>query len=136
MKIRSYEELRSYKTFEDRFEYLNLGGEVGVTTFGFDRYLNQVFYKSSEWRSVRNQVILRDEGCDLGTPGHEIFGKLLIHHMNPITYEDLESSNPDILNPNYLITVTLLTHNAIHFGDKSRLPSGFRERTPGDTTLW
>ena len=134
--IRTYTELSRRHTFEDRFDYLNLRGVVAVDTFGFDRYLNQSFYRSREWRHIRADVIARDLGCDLGVPDHEIYDRLLIHHMNPITIEDFESGNPDILDPEYLITTCHATHNAIHYGDKSLLPKPFVERRPGDTKLW
>lgn len=132
----NYSELSLLNTFEERFEYLSLGGVVGSSTFGYDRYLNQRFYRSPEWRRVRHQVILRDNACDLGDPDREIFDKILIHHMNPIAVEDLEDYNPDVLNPDYLITTTLETHNAIHFGDASLLKTLPPERYPGDTVPW
>lgn len=129
-------ELFRLKTFEDRYEYLKLGGNVGASTFGFDRYLNQRFYRSPEWLSARNEVILRDNACDLGIDDREIYSDILVHHMNPICPEDLEDYNPDILNPEYLITTTLETHNAIHFGDKSLLYSLPPDRAPNDTAPW
>lgn len=134
--LRCYRELRRLGTFEDRFEYLKLGGSVGHSTFGFDRHVNQSFYHSAEWRNIRREVILRDNGCDLGIPGYEINGALLIHHMNPIDQEDLYQHEMDVLNPEYLITTTQNTHNAIHYGDVSLLPTPFVERAPGDTRLW
>ena len=129
-------ELFRLRTFEDRYEYLKLGGSVGASTFGFDRYLNQRFYRSPEWLSARNEVILRDNACDLGIDDREIYSDILVHHMNPICPEDLEDYNPDILNPEYLITTTLETHNAIHFGDKSLLHSFPPDRAPNDTVPW
>lgn len=123
-------------TLEDRFDYLNLVGQVGSSTFGFDRHVNQKFYRSREWRDVRDYVISRDEGCDLGIPGYEIHDKVLIHHMNPMDISDVVEGDERIINPLYLITTTLVTHNAIHFGDKSQLPRPFVERTRGDTKLW
>ena len=129
-------ELFRLKTFEDRYEYLKLGGSVGASTFGFDRYLNQRFYRSPEWLSARNEVIVRDNACDLGIDDREIYSDILVHHMNPICPEDLEDYNPDILNPEYLITTTLETHNAIHFGDKSLLYSLPPDRAPNDTVPW
>ena len=129
-------ELFRLRTFEDRYEYLKLGGNVGASTFGFDRYLNQRFYRSPEWLSARNEVILRDNACDLGIDDREIYSDILVHHMNPICPEDLEDYNPDILNPEYLITTTLETHNAIHFGDKSLLYSPPPDRAPNDTVPW
>lgn len=135
-RIRSYSELRRLKTFEDRFFYLELKGVLGESTFGFDRWINQRFYRSTEWKSARNYVIARDNGCDLGVPGYEIYSGLLVHHMNPLTLEDLEQGEEWIVDPNYLITTSLQTHNAIHYGDESLLPRGPVERQSGDTTLW
>lgn len=136
MRIRTYSELRRIRSFEDRYQYLQLGGEVGGTTFGFDRYLNQRFYTSSEWRSVRHEVIARDEGLDLGVPGYEIYDKIIIHHMNPLTVEAVQHGDADILDPEFLITTTHRTHNAIHYGDVDLLPREFSPRRPGDTKLW
>ena len=121
--IRTYYELIKLKTFKDRFEYLKLDGIVGEETFGFDRYMNQIFYKSREWTSVRRAVIIRDNGCDLGVEGYEIHGKILIHHMNPINLSDIVHKTDELLNPDYLITTVLSTHNAIHYGDASLLPA-------------
>lgn len=120
----------------ERYRYLVLPGSVGISTFGFDRHVNQQFYRSSEWRHIRQQVIARDLGCDLGVEGYEIFDKVLIHHMNPMTMDDIVSGNSDILNPEYLISTTHKTHNAIHFGDENQLPKLHVERRPGDTKLW
>ncbi len=136
MRTRRYSEVRRLNTLEERFEYLKLGGRVGETTFGFDRYLNQQFYTSREWRSLRDRVILRDEGCDLGIEGFEIHSGLYIHHLNPMTVEDITSKNPDILDPEYLITCTHQTHNAIHYGDRNLLRKAHIPRRPGDTKLW
>lgn len=136
MKNRSYSELQRLHTFEERFEYLKLGGAVGKATFGFERYLNQRFYTSSEWRQVRQHVIARDLGLDLGVEGHEIHDKIIIHHLNPMRPVDLTQGNEDILNPEYLITTNHPTHNAIHYGDLSLVPTSFVERRPGDTKLW
>ena len=136
MKIRTYRELRRCETFEDRFRYLKLGGYVGGSTFGFDRYINQRFYTSRQWRDVRNYVIVRDEGMDLGCDGYEIHDKIIIHHMNPLTAEDIEHGDDSILDPEYLITTTHRTHNAIHYGDENLLPRALVERRPGDTRLW
>lgn len=133
---RRYSELRQISTFEDRFEYLKIGGSVGQSTFGFDRYINQGFYASSEWKSVRQRVILRDNGCDLGVEGYEINGQLLVHHINPMTSIDLIHQEDWVLNPEFLITTTKTTHNAIHYGDASLLPKPMVARTPGDTRLW
>ena len=134
--IRTYRELRSISSFEDRFEYLRLNGSVGRETFGFDRYINQRFYTSKEWRDVRHHVIARDLGLDLGVDGHEIHSRILIHHMNPIVAGDILHKNDDILDPNFLITTCHATHNAIHYGDSSLLPKPLVERSRGDTKLW
>ena len=134
--IRRYSELRRLDTFEDRFEYLKLRGGVGEKTFGFERYLNQQFYRSAEWRRTRQIVIARDNGLDLGFEGYEIYDRIIIHHMNPMTIEDVESGSEDILNPEYLITTTHNTHNAIHYGDIGLLPKPLIARAPGDTKLW
>lgn len=136
MRVRSYRELRRLSTFEERFDYLSLRGGVGDTTFGFDRYLNQQFYRSVEWRQVRQHVIARDLGMDLGVEGHEIFDKVLIHHMNPMTADQIEAGDFAILDPDVLITTCHATHNAIHYGDRSLLPQPLVERRPGDTMLW
>lgn len=134
--MRTYHELIKRDTFLGRFKYALLDGELGVATFGFDRHLNQSFYASHEWKSIRDIVIVRDRGCDLGVDGHEIHDRVLVHHMNPIRSQDLIHFNPDILNPDYLVCVSTRTHNAIHFGDERQLPEPFVERKPGDTTLW
>lgn len=136
MTLLTYTELQKRTAFISRFRYLMLGGELGAATFGFDRHLNQAFYKSVEWRRVRDQVIVRDDGCDLGMPGHGIHDRVLVHHMNPIRVQDLTDFNEAILDPEYLICVSTSTHNAIHFGDERQLPRPFVERRPGDTTLW
>jgi hypothetical protein len=136
MRTRSYSELRRLATFEERFDYLSLKGEVGRATFGFDRWLNQRFYRSWEWQHVRNLVIYRDNGCDLGIPGYEIHAQLMVHHMNPVTPEDLQKGEEWILDPEYLITTTHRTHNAIHYGDQTLIRRGPVERRPGDTRLW
>lgn len=136
MRIRTYSELRRLSTFEDRFEYLSLRGVVGNSTFGFDRYINQRFYTSRQWRQVRDVVITRDLGCDLGVDGYEIFDKIIIHHMNPMSVEDIEGGSADILDPEFLITTCHNTHNAIHYGDANLLPKPLVERRPGDTRPW
>lgn len=136
MKIRTYSELSEIVSFEDRFDYLKLIGTVGESTFGFERHRNQAFYRSREWRIVRDEVITRDYGCDLGVTGHEIFDRILIHHMNPMRPIDIISGNDDILNPEFLISVTHNTHNAIHFGSKALLAQPVVIRRPGDTQLW
>jgi len=133
---RSYNELRELETFIERFRYLELRGTLGEATFGFDRWINQRFYKSAEWKWVRDQVIVRDNGCDLGIPGYEIHSGLLVHHMNPLALKDLKDGEDWILDPEFLITTTLQTHNAIHYGDESRLPRGPIVRKRGDTRLW
>lgn len=134
--IRTYSELLQRQTFEDRFNYLKLGGSVGHATFGFDRHINQSFYKSNEWKSVRNYVITRDSGCDLGVEGFEIFTGILVHHINPMLPDDLIHGEDWVLDPEFLITTTTETHNAIHYGDTNRLPKVFVERSPNDTKLW
>lgn len=137
MKIfRTYSELCQLTTFEERFDYLKIGGTVGEETFGFNRYLNQRLYRSKEWKRVRFEVIIRDDGRDMGVSDRAIVGKPIIHHMNPITIEDILDGNPDIFNPEYLILVSEETHNAIHYGDKSLLPKLITERYAGDTKLW
>lgn len=134
--IRSYSELSFLKTFEDRFDYLKLGGGVGRATFGFDRHINQKFYMSIEWEEVRQHVIVRDVGCDLGIEGYEIHINPLIHHMNPMTVDDIIHREDWILDPEYLILTTTRTHNDIHFGTEKRYPRVVTERTPSDTKLW
>lgn len=136
MSIRRYSELIQLPTFEQRYEYLRLYGSVGKETFGFDRYLNQIFYQSPEWKSVRNKVILRDNGCDLGMEGYEIHGPILIHHMNPITKEDILNRSEFLLDPEYLISTIDLTHKAIHYGDANLLPRAPIERRRNDTCPW
>lgn len=135
-RIRSYSELRRLDTFEERYRYLALRGNVGDSTFGFDRYINQQFYRSRQWRSLRNDIIIRDEACDLGIPGFEIYDRIIIHHMNPMTVNDLVDGDDSVLDPEFLICVTHRTHNAIHYGDESQLPRKILERRPGDTLLW
>lgn len=125
------------KSFDDRFRYLKLDSIVGSETFGFDRYLNQVFYKSKEWEEVRREIILRDNGCDLGVNGYEIHAKIIIHHMNPLTKDSIIERDPDILNPEYLITTCHRTHNALHYSDDSILVANkVVERKPNDTCPW
>lgn len=136
MTIRTYSELRSLRTFVERFEYLSLRGTVGRSTFGHDRYINQLFYTSSQWRSVRKHIIARDLGCDLGIEGYEIHSNLVIHHVNPIDAASITNGDEDILDPEYLITTTQKTHNAIHYGDASILRMPREPRRPGDTKLW
>lgn len=133
---RTYSELITLPTFEERYRYLRIGGRVGEETFGFDRYLNQIFYKSKEWLSIRDQVIARDNGCDLGILGREIHGRILIHHMNPITVEDILNRSDLLLNPEYLICTVKNTHDAIHYGDENLLNKDPIERTKNDTCPW
>lgn len=134
--IRTYSDLRYRPTLEERFDYLSLGGRVGESTFGFDRWINQQFYRSREWRLIRNHVIARDNGFDLGAEDAPLVGAHLIHHMNPLTLDDIEEATENLLDPEFLITTSLRTHNAIHYGDKRQLPRPFVDRTPGDTRLW
>ena len=136
MIIRTYSELIKLPTFEERFQYLKLDGDVGVETFGFGRYLNQAFYSSDEWKSIRNQVIIRDNGCDLGIEGREIYKRIIIHHMNPITKEDLLYRTEYLLNPEYMICTMKNTHDAIHYGDENLLFKEPVERKPNDTCPW
>lgn len=134
--IRTYSELIRLPTFEERFRYLKLDGLVGKDTFGFDRYLNQEFYRSKEWKEVRDFVIVRDNGCDLGMDGYEIVGRIYIHHMNPITVNDIVHSSDFLLNPDYLICVSHNTHNAVHYGDEDLLVTVPVERRKNDTCPW
>lgn len=135
--IRSYRELAQLSTFEKRFNYLKLDGQVGKDTFGFDRIFNQRFYRSKEWKALRDFVILRDNGCDLGVEGHEIYGqRILIHHLNPISIEDIESHSEFLMNPEYLITTIHNTHNAIHYGDAGQIVTGPVTRSMNDTCPW
>lgn len=134
--IRTYSELSRLNTFEERYHYLKLNGVIGEETFGFDRFLNQIFYKSPEWKTVRDFVIVRDNGCDLGIEGYEIRGKILIHHINPILLTDIETQSEFLLDPEYLISTTHLTHNAIHYGDESQLILAPIERRKNDTCPW
>ena len=136
MTTRRYREVRSLKSFKERFEYLSLKGAVGESTFGFDRYINQRFYRSAEWRNLRNHIISRDNGCDLGVEGYEIHGRILIHHINPMGVEHIKHSDNLLLDPDNLITVTHNTHNAIHYGDASLLQKPLIERRLNDTRLW
>lgn len=133
LKIRTYSELSKLKTFAERYEYLKLTGVVGKETFGYDRYLNQALYCSAYWQRIRRQVILRDNACDLGIDGLEIKSHLIVHHMNPISVEDVLAHSEEILDPEYLICTTINTHNAIHYG---HMEEEWKERKPGDTRLW
>lgn len=134
--IKTYSELITIPTFEERFEYLKLDGRVGAETFGSDRYLNQVFYKSDEWLSIRDYVITRDNGCDLGVEGYEIYGRIIIHHMNPITKEDILQRSKFLIDPEYLITTIKRTHDAIHYSDSNLLVKAPIERSKNDTCPW
>lgn len=136
MSIRTYSELIALPTFEERFKYLQLNGQVGESTFGFDRYMNQVFYRSQKWKSIRDFVIIRDCGCDLGIEGYDIHGKIIIHHMNPLSMRDIETESDFLLNPDFLICTTHNTHNAIHYGDENLLVTAPIERTKNDTCPW
>lgn len=133
---RTYSELIQLPTFEERFEYLKLNGRVAEVTFGWDRWLNQVFYRSPEWKQLRNQIIIRDNGCDLGVLGREIYDRIYVHHMNPLFQNDIINQSDYLLNPEYLICVSHMTHEAIHYGDANLLMKDPVERTPGDTTPW
>ena len=136
MIVRTYSKLILLPTFEERFRHLKLGGIVGKETFGVDRYLNQVLYRSDEWKRVRREVIIRDNGCDLGMDGFDVHGRIIVHHMNPITIEDIEQRRDYIFDPEYLITTSHNTHNAIHYGDESLLILAPIERTKNDTCPW
>ena len=136
MAIRRYSELIRFHTFEERFKYLMLKGQVGKETFGFDRYINQRFYHSEEWRQVKNRVIARDLGRDLGVEGYDIYGRIYVHHMNPILVKDIEECSEYLMNPEYLITTTFATHNAIHYGDESFVILSPKERSPNDMCPW
>lgn len=136
MSIKTYSELITFSTFEERYRYLRLHGSVGVDTFGVDRIFNQMFYRSREWKQLRNTIIVRDMGCDLGIEGYEIYGKVVIHHLNPITMDDLNERTEFLMNPEYLITTTHATHNAIHYGDESLIPKAPIVRFKNDTCPW
>ena len=134
--IKTYSELLKLPTFMERYEYLKLDGIVGQETFGFDRYLNQSFYKSREWRKIKDEVIVRDNGCDLGVEGFDIYGRIYIHHMNPITVDDIIQQTELLLNPEYLICTSFNTHQAIHYGDETNLTLLPKERSKNDTCPW
>lgn len=136
MSIRTYSELITLPTFEERYQYLRLNGRVGEETFGFDRWINQKFYKDPEWLRIRDEVIIRDNGCDLAIPGREIYSRILIHHMNPITKDDILQRSKYLLDPEYLICTIKNTHDAIHYGDENLLVKGPVERKPNDTCPW
>ena len=134
--IRCYTDLIQLKSFLDRYNYLKLKGQVGVDTFGLDRYLNQTLYRSSKWRRARDKVLIRDNGCDLGLDDYSIFDKVIVHHMNPLTLEDIEDDVDEIYDPEFLICCSFTTHNAIHYGDERLLPKLPVDRKPGDTCPW
>lgn len=134
--IRTYSDLVKLGTFAERYQYLKLHGVVGGDTFGFDRYLNQVLYRSKEWRDLRHRIIVRDNGCDMALEGWDICGPVTVHHMNPLTVKDVDERNPDIFEPEFLVCVSHNTHNAIHYGDESLLPKEPIERRAGDTCPW
>ena len=137
MSTKSYRELIKIPTFEERFEYLKIGADVGESTFGSKRYLNQILYKTDEWLSVRDKIIVRDKGCDLGIPDREIIGgRILVHHINPITIEDILNRDPKVFDPNNLITIAHMTHEAVHYGNEDLLIKDPIERRPNDTCLW
>lgn len=136
MNIRTYSELSQLATFEERYRYLRLGGRVGKETFGFDRWINQMFYKDPEWLKVRDIVIMRDNGCDLGIEGREIYSRIIVHHMNPITKADILDRSKFLLDPEYLICTVKNTHDAIHYGDENLLIMLPMERSPNDTCPW
>lgn len=134
--IRTYSEMITLKTYEERFDYLKIGGQVGLETFGYDRYLNQILYNTKQWKKFRREIIIRDNACDLACEGYEINYRILVHHINPITVEDIINRNPMIFDPENAITTTHRTHNAIHYGDKNLLVLQPMERTPNDTCPW
>ena len=136
MMFKTYSELSNLETFEDRFQYLKLDGIVGEETFGFDRYLNQILYKSDEWKQCRRDIIIRDNGCDLGCEGFEVYGRILIHHINPITVDDIINRSPKVFNPENLILTSHNTHQAIHYGNEDLLVKAPIERSKNDTSPW
>lgn len=136
MRIRSYSELKQFHTFDERFDYLKLNNHLGEMTFGFNREINQMFYASYEWKQVRDEVIVRDNGCDLGIPGYEIHVDILVHHVNQMVLDDIIHGEPWIFDPEYLITTTKMTHNAIHYGQENPYPKVVLSRNPDDTKLW
>lgn len=134
--LRTYSELITLPTFKERFRYLQLSGSVGADTFGYDRYLNQLFYRSPEWKQLRDEIIIRDNGCDLAMDGYDIYGRIIIHHLNPLTKDDILNRSEYLLNPEFLICTTHITHNAIHYGDESLLITEPIERSKNDTCPW
>lgn len=133
---KSYAEMATFQSFQERYDYLKLGGRVGFETFGPARYINQRFYTSTLWKNVRNQVVVRDEGCDLGVPGRDIRDRIYIHHINPLTVEAIQNGDYSLIDPENLVCVTHHTHNALHYGDEKMFEVGFSDRRPGDTKLW
>lgn len=133
---RSYAEFARINNFEDRYAYLRVSSSIGIATFGFERWLNQAFYTSTQWRQIRQEVIARDRGCDLGIEGYELYDRIYVHHMNPMTVEQVDKGDPAILDPEFLISVSLTTHNAIHYGDERLLVKPLVQRRRGDTKLW
>lgn len=136
MTIKSFRELTKLRTFEERYEYLKLGGKVGEITFGYDRYVNQLLYRSKEWRKVRNEIIIRDDGCDLGVDGYEIKSGIIIHHINPLSLQDIEECRACVFDPENLICVSHSTHQAIHYSNDNLIPHRLVERRPNDTCPW
>lgn len=134
--IKTYSELISLPTFKERFDYVNLHGRIGEETFGYDRFYNQRFYTSKEWRDFRNFIIARDLGCDLGLKDRPISGRIIVHHLNPIDITDIQDASEFLLNPEYVICVSSTTHDAIHYGDFSKVNDELTERKPDDTKLW
>lgn len=134
--IKTYSELLSFKTFMDRYNYLKLSGKVGVETFGFDRYLNQMLYRSKRWKELRPKIITRDNACDMALEGYDIYDRIIIHHMNPISIKDIEEDNDDIFNPEFLVCVSSRTHNPIHFGEERKAPEPIIQRRPNDMCPW
>ena len=136
MKIRTFSEIQHFNSFEERFEYLKLSGKVGRETFGFDRYLNQMLYKSERWKRLRNDIIIRDRACDLGVEDYDIYDRIIIHHMNPISVDDILNESKFVFSPEFLICTSLRTHNAIHYGDINLVTERFVERRKNDTCPW
>lgn len=134
--MKTYSELSSIRSFSERFDYLKLSGSVGTDTFGWSRYLNQALYSSPKWRKLRRDIIIRDDGNDMGLDGYPIFGRIVVHHLNPITPEDIELARSVVFDPENLVCVSFDTHEAIHYGSDSLLPKDYVPRTPGDTKLW
>lgn len=134
--LRTYSELITLPTFKERFQYLQLSGSVGANTFGYDRYLNQLFYRSPEWKQLRDEIIIRDNGCDLAMDGYDIYGRIIIHHLNPLVKDDILNRSEYLLNPEFLVCTTHNTHNAIHYGDESLLITEPIVRSRNDTCPW